>query len=75
MRRVVVTGLGLVTPLEVGVDFVWDNLIKGNSGISKIENFDTEDLPVKIAAQIPRGGDSDPIILMIGLTLRAKKSR
>ena len=53
MRRVVVTGLGLVTPLGVGVDFVWDNLIKGNSGIGKIENFDTEDLPVKIAAQIP----------------------
>ena len=57
MRRVVVTGLGLVTPLGVGVDFVWDNLIKGNSGIGKIENFDTEDLPVKIAAQIPRGGE------------------
>ena len=57
MRRVVVTGLGLVTPLGVGVDFVWDNLIKGNSGISKIENFDTEDLPVKIAAQIPRGDE------------------
>ena len=58
MRRVVVTGLGLVTPLGVGVDFVWDNLIKGNSGIGKIENFDTEDLPVKIAAQIPRGDES-----------------
>ena len=57
MKRVVVTGLGLVTPLGVGVDFVWDNLIKGNSGIGKIENFDTEDLPVKIAAQIPRGGE------------------
>ena len=57
MRRVVVTGLGLVTPLGVGVDFVWDNLIKGNSGIGKIENFDTEDLPVKIAAQIPRGDE------------------
>jgi len=58
MRRVVVTGLGLVTPLGVGVDFVWDSLIKGNSGISRIESFDTEDLAVKIAAQIPRG-DSD----------------
>ena len=55
MRRVVVTGLGLVTPLGVGIDFVWDNLIKGKSGISQINSFDTEDLPVKIAAQIPRG--------------------
>ena len=58
MRRVVVTGLGLVTPLGVGVDFVWDSLIKGNSGISRIESFDTDDLAVKIAAQIPRG-DAD----------------
>jgi len=58
MRRVVVTGLGLVTPLGVGVDFVWDSLIKGNSGINRIESFDTEDLAVKIAAQIPRG-DAD----------------
>ncbi len=58
MRRVVVTGLGLVTPLGVGVDYVWDSLIKGNSGISRIESFDTEDLAVKIAAQIPRG-DAD----------------
>lgn len=55
MRRVVVTGLGLVTPLGVGADFVWDKLISGHSGISEISKFDTSDLPVKIAAQIPRG--------------------
>jgi len=55
MRRVVVTGLGLVTPLGVGADFVWDKLISGHSGISEITKFDTSDLPVKIAAQIPRG--------------------
>ncbi len=55
MRRVVVTGLGLVTPLGVGTDFVWDKLISGHSGISEITKFDTSDLPVKIAAQIPRG--------------------
>jgi len=57
MRRVVVTGLGLVTPLGLGVDFVWDKLISGHSGISKITKFDTSDLPVKIAAQIPRGDE------------------
>ena len=55
MRRVVVTGLGLVTPLGVGADFVWNKLIAGHSGISQITKFDTSDLPVKIAAQIPRG--------------------
>lgn len=55
MRRVVVTGLGLVTPLGVGADFVWNKLISGHSGISEITKFDTSDLPVKIAAQIPRG--------------------
>jgi len=55
MRRVVVTGLGLVTPLGVGADFVWNKLIAGHSGISEITKFDTSDLPVKIAAQIPRG--------------------
>jgi len=55
MRRVVVTGIGLVTPLGVGADFVWDKLISGHSGISEITKFDTSDLPVKIAAQIPRG--------------------
>ncbi len=55
MRRVVVTGLGLVTPLGVGTDFVWNKLIAGHSGISEITKFDTSDLPVKIAAQIPRG--------------------
>ncbi len=57
MRRVVVTGLGLLTPLGVGVDFVWNQLIDGKSGISRIEGFNTDDLSVKIAAQIPRGDD------------------
>jgi 3-oxoacyl-[acyl-carrier-protein] synthase II len=55
MRRVVITGLGLVTPLGVGVEHVWSKLLEGNSGLNIIENFDTSDLSVKIAAQIPRG--------------------
>jgi 3-oxoacyl-[acyl-carrier-protein] synthase II len=55
MRRVVVTGLGLVTPLGVGVEHVWRRLIAGDSGIRAIQSFDVSDLPAKIAGQVPRG--------------------
>jgi 3-oxoacyl-[acyl-carrier-protein] synthase II len=55
MRRVVVTGLGLVTPLGCGVDVVWRRLIGGRSGIVRIDRFDVEDLPAKIAGLVPRG--------------------
>jgi 3-oxoacyl-[acyl-carrier-protein] synthase II len=55
VRRVVVTGLGLVTPLGVGADRVFARLIEGQSGIRRIESFDTHDLPAKIAGQVPRG--------------------
>ena len=64
MRRVVVTGLGLVCPLGLGVDFVWRKLIAGESGIGPIVNFDTSDLACKIAGQAPLGpaeqGGFDP---------------
>jgi 3-oxoacyl-[acyl-carrier-protein] synthase II len=55
MRRVVVTGIGLVTPLGVGAESVWKRLIEGQSGIRAIQNFDVSDLPAKIAGQVPRG--------------------
>jgi len=55
MRRVVVTGLGLVTPLGTGVKPVWERLINGQSGIRAIQSFDVSDLPAKIAGQIPQG--------------------
>ena len=55
MRRVVVTGLGLVTPLASGVRASWGRLVKGESGIGMMEGFDTSDLPCKIAGHIPRG--------------------
>ena len=63
MRRVVVTGLGLVTPLGCGANLVWKRLLEGRSGAGTIEHFDTEDLACKIAAMVPRvdgrgdGGD------------------
>ena len=53
MRRVVVTGLGLLTPLGLGIDVNWKRLVSGFVGINKIENFDVSDLPCKIAGQIP----------------------
>ena len=55
MRRVVVTGLGLVTPLGSGVDHTWARLLKGDSGLNAIESFDVSDLPCTIAGQVPRG--------------------
>jgi 3-oxoacyl-[acyl-carrier-protein] synthase II len=55
MRRVVVTGMGLVTPLGVGTEYVWKRIINGESGISGIQSFDVSDLPCKIAGEVPLG--------------------
>src|SRR5271154_2030392 len=59
MRRVVVTGLGMVTPLACGVEPTWQRLLAGDSGIGRIERFEVSDLPCKIAGQIPRGDGAD----------------
>src|SRR5579875_774329 len=56
-RRVVVTGLGLVTPLGVGVERNWEALLAGRSGIRRVTAFDTAGLPCKVAAEVP---DFDP---------------
>ena len=56
-RRVVITGLGAVTPAGLAVDSFWDSLISGQSGIKHITNFDTTDYPCKIAGEIQ---DFDP---------------
>ena len=53
MRRVVVTGLGMLTPLGNGVDINWKRLISGQGGIRKISDFDVSDISCKIAGQIP----------------------
>lgn len=55
MRRVVVTGMGLVTPVGVGVDASWQAITAGKSGVSAIEHFETSDLTCRIAAQVGRG--------------------
>ncbi|HEX3953279.1 MAG TPA: beta-ketoacyl-ACP synthase II [Stellaceae bacterium] len=58
MRRVVVTGMGLVTPLGIGLERVWGRLLEGESGIRAIQSFDVSDLPSRVAAQVPRGDKS-----------------
>src|ERR1700754_1850958 len=59
MRRVVVTGMGMVTPLGCGVETTWKRLIAGESGARRVETFDVSDLPCKIACNIPRGNGDD----------------
>jgi 3-oxoacyl-[acyl-carrier-protein] synthase II len=59
MRRVVVTGLGMVTPLGCGVDTSWARLLEGRSGARRIETFDVSDLPSQVACVVPRGDGSE----------------
>jgi 3-oxoacyl-[acyl-carrier-protein] synthase II len=59
MRRVVVTGLGMVSPLACGVEATWESLVAGKSAASRITAFEVEDLPAKIACQIPLGDGSN----------------
>jgi 3-oxoacyl-[acyl-carrier-protein] synthase II len=59
MRRVVVTGLGLVTPLACGVSETWSRLLKGKSGARPITKFKVDDLPARIACNVLRGDGSD----------------
>ncbi|MBT3170602.1 MAG: beta-ketoacyl-ACP synthase II [Rhodospirillaceae bacterium] len=58
MRRVVVTGLGMVTPLGDGVQHCWDRLLNSESGVSAIDSFDVSDLPAKVAARVPTGTEA-----------------
>jgi 3-oxoacyl-[acyl-carrier-protein] synthase II len=59
MRRVVITGIGMVSPLGCGADVTWQRLLKGESGARRIEKFEVSDLPCKIACTIPRGDGSE----------------
>jgi 3-oxoacyl-[acyl-carrier-protein] synthase II len=58
-RRVVITGLGLVTPLGLNVDKTWSGVLSGKSGISTIKNFDASDFACQIAGEIPHGTKED----------------
>ncbi len=59
MRRVVITGMGIVSPLGIGVENVWTRLLNGESGIRAIQSVDVADMPSKIAGQIPIGAKAD----------------
>ncbi len=60
LRRVVVTGMGMVSPLGVGVDHNWDALTAGKSGIKPIEHFDLEGISSHIAGIVPKTDDENP---------------
>ncbi len=59
MRRVVITGLGLVTPLACGVETTWSRLLAGQSGAGPITRFKVDDLPCRIACDVPRGDGTE----------------
>jgi 3-oxoacyl-[acyl-carrier-protein] synthase II len=59
MKRVVVTGLGMVTPLACGVEATWRRLLAGESAAARVENFEVSDIACQIAAQVPRGSAPD----------------
>lgn len=63
-KRVVVTGIGVVSPLAVGAELTWKRLIEGQSGIGRITHFDPSELPAQIAGQVPDGPTAEG-----GLTL------
>ncbi len=59
MRRVVVTGMGMLTPLACGVEASWSRLIKGESGAARVDRFPVDDLACQIACMVPHGDGSD----------------
>lgn len=59
MRRVVVTGIGIVSPLGVGVEHNWAALTAGTSGLRKIRSFDASDLPSQVAGEVPLTGEPE----------------
>jgi 3-oxoacyl-[acyl-carrier-protein] synthase II len=59
MRRVVVTGLGMVTPLGCGVEATWRRLLNSESGVKRVDRFEVSDIASQIAGQIPRGDGTD----------------
>lgn len=60
MRRVVVTGMGIVSPHGIGVEHNWNAITSGQSGLRKVEHFDVSDISSQIAGVVPRSEDENP---------------
>jgi 3-oxoacyl-[acyl-carrier-protein] synthase II len=80
MRRVVITGVGLVTPLAAGREASWERVLAGRSGANTIEHIKVDDLPCRIACIVPRvdgrgGGAGDPHAFDPDKTMSAKEQR
>ena len=59
MRRVVVTGMGLITPLASGLEQTWQRLVAGKSGAGPITRFDARGLSARVACEVPLGDGSN----------------
>ena len=80
MRRVVITGIGLITPLAANREATWERLVAGKSGANRIEHFKVDDLPARVACVVPRtdgrgGGAGDPHAFDADKTLSPKEQR
>ncbi|ANP44783.1 beta-ketoacyl-ACP synthase II [Candidatus Viadribacter manganicus] len=80
MRRVVITGIGLITPLAANAPATWERLLAGKSGANKVEHVKVEDLPCRIACVVPRvdgrgGGADDPHAFDPDKVMSAKEQR
>ncbi len=77
MRRVVVTGMGIVSPLGIGLDHNWQQLTAGKSGLRKITAFDASDLPAQVAGEVPRKTETDtaPHFLDLGKYIEHKEQK
>ncbi|MEZ5956998.1 MAG: beta-ketoacyl-ACP synthase II [Hyphomonadaceae bacterium] len=80
MRRVVITGIGLVTPLAANAPATWERLVAGKSGANKVEHVKVDDLPCRIACVVPRvdgrgGGSGDPHAFDPDKVMSAKEQR
>jgi 3-oxoacyl-[acyl-carrier-protein] synthase II len=77
MRRVVVTGMGIASPLGIGLDHNWQQLTAGKSGLRKIKAFDASDLPSQVAGEVPLKTETDnsPGTLDIGKYIEHKEQK
>lgn len=71
-RRVVITGMGVISPVGNDINTMWNNLVKGNCGIAPIASFDITDLPVKIAGEVK---GFDPVAMGLDRTFVKRNDR